>query len=363
MGKLYIISGDDDIARKRRAREIVCEVVKCDEPEDDPALEIISGDSEEGVEQICRSFLSSLQTPPFLADSKTLWLKHFPDLEMFSAAEPSKICAAIVDELAAELSPELTVIIDGPNLDLRKTFAKKLKAAGAVIENKVTAKPNDKNFSENRRQDIFNWCQKCGKRFEPDAVQFLVEAVNSSSGNLANELEKLYCYTGNRPMITLADCRAVVSRTFEAISWEFTSAITSRNRLDALRLLNALLAQKEPEIKIMAMLSGEFQKIMQTKLAMEELNIKGRVNARTFDNIPDDVRAANPGNALLKLHPFRAFKVCESAAGYSGKELAEKLSLIRDASRSMVSGGGNSRITLEQLVLKLTAPAQRNGRY
>ena len=363
MGKLYIISGDDDIARKRRAREVVCEVTGNEEPENDEALEVISGDSEEGIDQICKNFLSSLQTPPFLAGSKILWLKHFPDLEMFSAAEPSKLCAAITAELEIELAPELTVIIDGPNLDQRKSFAKKLKAAGAVIENKVAAKPNDKNFSENRRQDIYAWCQKCGKRFEPDAIQFLIDAVNSSSGTLHNELEKLYCYTGNRPIITLTDCRNVVSRTFEAISWEFTSAITARNRIEALKLLNALLAQREPEIKIMAMLSGEFQKIMQTKLAMEELNIKGRVNARTFDNIPEDIRAANPGNALLKLHPFRAFKVCESAAGYSGKELAEKLTLIKNASRCMVSGVGNNRITLEQLVLKLTAVPQKNGRY
>ena len=363
MGKLYIISGDDDVARKRRAKEVICEITGCSEPEDDPALEIVSGDADESVESIGKRFLDALRTPPFLADSKKLWLRHFPDLEIFSAAEPSKIATAIIEELAAPLPDELTVIIDGPNLDQRKSFAKKLKAAGAVIENKTTSKPSDKNFADTRRQEIYQWSQNCGKRIDADAVQFLTDTVSSSSSALANELEKLYCFTGNRPIVTLADCKSVVSRTPEAISWEFTGAITSRNQLSALKLLNDLLSQKEHEIKIMSMISFEFQKIMQTKLAIEQLSIKGKVNPRTFDSIPDDVRAANPDNPLLKMHPYRAFKVCEGAASFSGNELAEKLTLIRDASRALVSGAGNSRIILEQLVLRLTSTAQSKGRY
>lgn len=362
MGKLYIVSGDDDVARKRRVRELVCEITGCDEPENDPSLEIVSGDAEESVDSIAKRFLDALRTPPFLSDSKILWLRHFPDMEIFSAAEPSKISAAIIDELAAVLPDELTVVIDGPNLDLRKTFAKKLKAAGAVIENKAASKPSDKNFADSRRQEIYQWSQNCGKIIDADAVQFLTDAVSSSSSALANELEKLNCYTGDRPTITLADCKAVVSRTPEAISWEFTGAVTSRNQISALKLLNDLLAQKEHEIKIMAMISFEFQKIMQTRLAIERLNIKGRINPHTFDNIPDEVRKDNPDNPLLKMHPYRAFKVCEGASGFSAEELAEKLTLIRNASRALVSGAGNSRIILEQLVLRLTS-AQRRGRY
>ena len=363
MGKLYIVSGDDDIARKRRVQELVCELTGCEEPENDPSLEIVSGDAEDSVESIQKRFLDALRTPPFLADSKKLWLRHFPDLEIFSASEPSKISAAVIEELTTALPDELTVIIDGPNLDLRKSFAKKLKNAGALIENKVTSKPSDKNFADTRRQDIYQWSQNCGKRIDADAVQFITDAVNSSSGALTNELEKLYCYTGNRPVVTLADCKSVISRTPEAISWEFTAAVTSRNPISAMKLLNDLLAQKEPEIKIMYMISSEFQKIMHTQLAIEQLNIKGRINPRTFDNIPEEIREANPDNPLLKMHPYRAFKVCEGAAGFSGKELADKLTLIRDASRALVSGSGNARIILEQLILRLTSRTENKGNY
>ena len=355
MGKLYIVSGDDDIGRKRRARELVCEILSCDDPENDPSLEVISGDADDSLDQIASRFLDALRTPPFLADQKVLWLRHFPDLEKISADSASKLFAAIAEELAQPLPEELTVVVDGPNFDQRKSFAKKLKSAGAVVENRAAAKAGDRNFAENRRMEIFNWSKKSGKYIEPDAVQYITEAVPGTSSALANELEKLDCYTGNRPQITLADCREVISRTPEAIAWEFTAAITSRNRRAALKLLNDLIAQGEPEIRLLAMLSGEYQKMMQTRIAMAQLGINGRVNARTFDNIPEDVRAANAGNFLLKLHPFRAFKICEGAAAVSGEELAEKLTDIRDASRRLVSGGGNSRIILEQLALKLTS--------
>jgi hypothetical protein len=57
---------------------------------------------------------------------------------------------------------------------------------------------------------------------------------------------------------------------------------------------------------------------------------------------------------LLKLHPYRAFKVCENAAAFSDEVLAKDLELVRNAARALVSGGGDRRMVLEQLVLKLS---------
>ena len=93
--------------------------------------------------------------------------------------------------------------------------------------------------------------------------------------------------------------------------------------------------------------------MVQTRLAMRELKIT-RVNPRTFDNIPEEVRAAAPGNPLLKLHPYRAFKLCEGAARLSEPELARRLRYIRNAGRTLVSSNTDKRIVLEQLVRKLT---------
>ena len=67
MGKLYLISGDDDFARKQRARETVILVSNCEEPESADHVEIVQGDLPElKLDVIADRFLDALRTPPFL---------------------------------------------------------------------------------------------------------------------------------------------------------------------------------------------------------------------------------------------------------------------------------------------------------
>ena len=354
MGKLFIISGDDEFSRKQRAREIIGELAG-DNPEDNPSLEIIAGDAPDAkAPVIAGRFLDSLRTPPFLSGSKIIWLRHFPDLEPFNAASPAEPFDGIINFLKEPLPDDIWVVIDGPGLDQRKSFAKAMKAAGAVMESKAVAKMTDRNYADSRRMAIEEFMKHSGKTIARDAMQFLCDTVGGDAGTLANELEKLRCYAGINPEITLTDCREIVSRTPETISWEYTGAIIAGDVPRALRLAGLLLASGEPEIVMLGLLSSEFQKMVQTRLAMLELGVTNP-GPNTFSAIPQDIKDQHPDNALLKIHPYRAFKICESAARFNDRELAEKLTAIRDAYRSLVSGSGEKRIILEQLTLKLAA--------
>ena len=318
-------------------------------------MEIIAGDGEElKPDAVVARFLDALRTPPFLCDSKLVWLRHFRDLELFSAKEPDDGVAGVLEILSNPLPPELSVLIDGGGLDQRKSFAKAMKSAGAGLEVLNAVKATDRRFADERRGSLRDICSELGKSLDPAAAQFLTETIGGDSGLLRNELEKLCSYVGEAAVITLADCRAVCSRTPETVSWEFTGAIVGRDRPRALRLLDIMLRQGEPEIRLMYALSGEFQKLIQTRLAMKQLKLT-RVSPRTFDSLPESLKKEFPDNPLLKLHPYRAFKTCEGASGFSDGELARDLEAVRNASRALVSGGGEPRIILEQLVLRLTA--------
>ena len=315
MGRLVIISGDDDFAVKERARAVAGELAG-GEFEENPAVEIIAGDGEElKPDAVVARFLDALRTPPFLCDSKLVWLRHFRDLELFSAKEPDDGVAGVLEILSNPLPPELSVLIDGGGLDQRKSFAKAMKSAGAGLEVLNAVKATDRRFADERRGSLRDICSELGKSLDPAAAQFLTETIGGDSGLLRNELEKLCSYVGEAAVITLADCRAVCSRT--------------------------------PE-------TGEFQKLIQTRLAMKQLTLT-RVSPRTVDSLPESLKKEFPDNPLLKLHPYRAFKTCEGASGFSDGELARDLEAVRNASRALVSGGGEPRIILEQLVLRLTA--------
>ena len=125
MGNVYIISGSDDFSRKKRARELALQLGGNDP--DDPGMEIISSDSDTvKLEELAVPFVESVQTPPFLSPRKLVWLKNFPDMELLSKAGSGEM---LLNTLCAPLPDEVDIIIDGPGLDLRKSYAKSLKSA------------------------------------------------------------------------------------------------------------------------------------------------------------------------------------------------------------------------------------------
>jgi len=356
---VHLVSGDDDFARKRRAREIAEELAGGD-PDGDPGLEIIAGDGESAkTDEILARFLEAWRTPPFLVERKTVWLRHLGDLSVLDKPREGSVAAAAAAALLAAPEPDTFILIDGPGLDLRTSFAKKLKASGAAIEICSTGKATDRNFAANRRREIDDFMARNGKTIAADAAGFLADAVGSGSGNLANEMEKLLLYVGDAERITLRDCLAVVSRTPETMSWMYIASIVAGDLAGALRHLDTILdSGPGAEMRVAAALSSEYQKQIQTHLALEELHLT-RVGPNTFSSLPESVKAEHPGNPLLAMHPFRAFKVCEAAMATPPAELARRLAMVRGAALALVSGGGEPRIILEQLSRRL---AQRPGR-
>jgi len=352
MAELHVISGDDDFARKERTRQRVAALLG-GEVDGNPALEIVAGDGDATPEQAAAEFLAVLRTPPFLEPHRVVWLRHFDELDRFGDAKAGTVFAEVAEMLTAKERPDDTdIVLDGRTLDQRKSFAKKLKAAGAVLENCATARPNDRNQAAFRKRGVEDFFAAEGKRIDPVACQYLLETIGGDSGTFRMELDKLLAYVGSAERVTLDDCRAVTSRTPEALGWEFSGAVADGKLSAALRILGELLDSGVFELQILGILASDCQKMVQTRLAMKELGI-ARVNPRTFDTLPEDVRAAAPNNPLLKLHPYRAFKLCEGAARLPETELARRLKLIRDAGRMLVSSSMDKRLVLEQLVMNI----------
>lgn len=358
MGKLYIISGDDDFTVKAKARAAAAEL--CRGEPDGSDMEIIDADAESiKFPELTGRLLETLRTPPMFADTQYIWIRNFGYFAELSGAYKEKGPAGVLAEmLASPLPEEQTIILNGPGLDQRKSWVKALKTAGASIEICASGKSGDRNFAENRKVRIRDWCRDAGKSIEPGAVQYIEETVGSDPGLLYQEVAKVITYAGLEPEITLEDCRVICSRTPETAGWNFTGALVARNTRAALVELDTLLRQGDAAMRVLAMVSGEFQGMIKLREAMKELNVT-RVNPRTFDNIPQDVREKFPENMLLKMHPYRAFKMCESAAKFTDRELADALHAILIANRAMVSGTCSPRYAMEQLVFEITGGTGR----
>lgn len=350
MGKIYLIYGSDEQSVKKNASALAAEIIENSNGQCD--LETVSGDGAK-YEDIMQEFINDLQTPPFLTPEKLVYLKYFIYADKLLGSSDESAQTAL--ELLLNQEENIHVIIECTQNppDMRKSNAKKLKNIAEVIVCDAI-KSTDKNFTVIRSAEIKDRLQNEGKSIAPDALKFLVDTLGSNSGVLNNELEKIITYMGDDTKVTLDICRMLCARTPESVIYFFTGSLLEKNLKSSLSTLSDLIQSGEAEIRIMASVNNSLSDLVKSLNAMAELGIDpNRLHAGTFNSIPVDMKEKYPNNPLLKMHPFRAFKVCESAVAWDTRKLAKALKIAAETNLSLVSGNGNARMQLEQMVLKI----------
>jgi len=362
---LTVISGSDDAAVKSRAQTIITEWlgVEFDRSND---LEIVRGDDETvAPETSLNEFLASARTPPFFGDGKTVWLRHWSGFKAMSDARATKAAEALMNRFAEEVVkpapvPGVRLLVDGAGLDGRKSLAKLLKNSENV-EFELLNLPDQRarDFVRQQVTSLTQQVKNAGYKLTPDAAEYLTAATGSDMALRNNELEKLYCYVAPEKVITLDDCRAVVTFDAAAVSWELGTALSERNTAAALALLTPLLrslkrekSSGNQELSLLWNAAGVFTDIVQTHSYMQELDVPKRFGPNYFDSLDASYKERFPKNKLLTYHPYRAYKLCESAARWNPQALAKALDLITEAQRKMVSGS-DPLMTLEKLIIDL----------
>ena len=99
-------------------------------------------------------------------------------------------------------------------------------------------------------EDAMRWAvtkaQEAGLRMEPDAARELVDALGADMMLVSSELEKLLLYTSGRGRITLGDVETMVLSAKQRTLYELTDAISARDRVRALALLQGLSTAPTP---------------------------------------------------------------------------------------------------------------------
>lgn len=182
-----------------------------------------------------------------------------------------------------------------------------------------------------------------GVKFDPDAARELVDSLGGDMMMIANELEKLVLFVGEKKRIGLGDVETMVLAAKQRSFYELTDAISSRQRERALEVLDAILSSgdgDEAAIGHLYMLSRTFKQM----LVIFERNVR-------------DSRAL--WQALwqgFRLPPFAAEDVIRQARRYkSRRELTSAIRKVARADLALRSNAVSKRLVLENLVLDLTA--------
>lgn len=186
---------------------------------------------------------------------------------------------------------------------------------------------------------------RAGKQLEPEAARELADALSSDMLMVANEWAKLLLYTSGRAAVTHSDVELMVEGAKQRSLYELTDAISRRDAVRALALLDGLLnasdGGEDAAIGHLYMLARTFRQM----LVIVEKNVR-------------DARAI--WGALwqgFRLPPFAAEDVIRQARRYGNREeLMRAIQLVARADAEVRSSPVDKKLVLERLVLELATP-------
>src|SRR5450432_2379496 len=190
---------------------------------------------------------------------------------------------------------------------------------------------------------IGEYCASREVKIEPDGARELVDALGGDMMMISNELEKLILYVGEKKRVTLGDVETMVLAAKQRSLYELTDAISAKERVRALEVLDAILLSGEGEeaaIGHIYMLAKTFRQM----LVILERNVRDQrmLWAALWQG--------------FRVPPFAADDIIKQARRYKSKrELTRAIRLVARADLALRSNPPSKRFTLEKLVLDLTA--------
>jgi DNA polymerase-3 subunit delta len=189
---------------------------------------------------------------------------------------------------------------------------------------------------------IGEYCTTQDVKIDPDAARELVDALGGDMMMISNELEKLLLYVGEKKRVTLGDVETMVLAAKQRSLYELTDAISSKDRVRALEMLDAILTSGEGDeaaIGHLYMLAKTFRQM----LIILERNVRDQrmLWAALWQG--------------FRVPPFAADDIIRQARRYKSKrELTRAIRLIAKTDLALRSNSPNKRLILEKLVLDLS---------
>ncbi len=370
--KLYLITGNDEFAVKNKSRSIIASLCG-DNFEENPALEIIHGDSDEKISplKLMGNIIEAIATPAFLSTEKILWIKNF-DFETITGKSSGTVKKTKKSdkgeksdfevfeqfvEIIKTTPPEgIKIVMSIFGMDKRSALYKACQKNTELYEFEKIGL-DTKNLREILSKHIEIVCVEIGIKISSDAKSFLIEACGASHSRITNELEKITSFIYPQKEASLEDCLQICSMTPEMASWAFSEAIGRRDLSAAMKALDILLTPKNPEIAILYSLIGLFSDMAQIKVAVDELGLKKCFRYSDFEerlrSSPLEIKEKFAWCKIFSMNPYRVFKIHEQCAKIPSHNFAKAFKWILKANKALVSGAVNPRLELENLAIKL----------
>ena len=200
---------------------------------------------------------------PFFADEKIVILDHLLDL---TTAKKRNLTDEDLKQFENYLenpseSTRLVIFAEG-KLDSKRRLVKLLKRDAQIIEATTPKEQDLKRYFSSQAQEL-------GLHFVGDSLDQLLLKSGYDFGELQKNLALLQAYKEDG-QITLEDIEEVVPKSLQDNIFDLTQMILKRQIDQARNLVKDLRLQGEDEIKLIAILLGQFRMFSQVKIFSEE---------------------------------------------------------------------------------------------
>lgn len=213
---------------------------------------------------------------PFFADEKIVILDHLLDL---TTAKKRNLTDEDLKQFENYLenpseSTRLVIFAEG-KLDSKRRLVKLLKRDAQIIEATTPKEQDLKRYFASQAQEL-------GLQFVGDSLDQLLLKSGYDFGELQKNLALLQAYKEDG-QITLEDIKEVVPKSLQDNIFDLTQMILKRQIDQARNLVKDLRLQGEDEIKLIAILLGQFRMFSQVKIFSEEGQSESQIVASLSD--------------------------------------------------------------------------------
>ena len=309
--QVYLLCGEEGYLKKQYKNRFVKAML--------PEGDTMNYSYYEGKNTPVKEAIDLAETLPFFAERRLI---VFENTGFFKTAAGADLADYIKD------MPETTCFIFvEEEIDKRNRLYKAVKAKGYIAELSTQDAGTLKRW-------VAGLVRKEQKQISESVIVYFLDKVGTDMENIQGELEKVFCYALERDTITKEDIDAVCVTQITNHIFEMVDAVAAGNQQKALDLYYELLALKEPPMRIMFLITRQFQIL---------LNVRDMAG-RGMDN---QAIAKNAG-----IPPFAVKRNISQAKGFTMAQLKGALYDGVDLEESVKTGRMNDQMAVELFIMK-----------
>jgi DNA polymerase-3 subunit delta len=170
--------------------------------------------------------------------------------------KPAKPLLTALESYCKNPSRSIFLVISAPAVNHSTNFYKTVEKTGIVLE---IAEEKGREKERTLIEWISTKVAAAGKKIDPQAAHHLLQQVGTELSLLHNELEKLFCYVGDRAHITVQDISAICANINIETVWQLGEAIFRRDAPTALRISKAMLDDGTVFLSLVRQIRTQFQ--------------------------------------------------------------------------------------------------------